>query len=72
MKAHICDICHTQDPIGPDNTYDLPPVGWYTVSKHSDSSFSTLHLCGSACLATHAGAELSVYPQPTIEEAARG
>lgn len=57
MKAHICNICLTQAPIDASNTYDLPPTGWYTVSKYLPVPYVNLHICGPTCLATYASQE---------------
>ena len=53
MKAYICDVCKVQVP--PDGIYDLPPMGWYNVTKRTPTEYDTKHICGPTCLQAYAG-----------------
>jgi hypothetical protein len=58
MKAYICDVCGAHAE--PD-TYDLHPVGWYSVTKRA-TAWQNKHVCSVDCLERYVASE-----RPPIE-----
>lgn len=64
-KSYICDICDKREQ--PDGSYDVPPVGWYAISRRTKvSPWLSAHFCSPECLTTFA--EKQVAEQVAVPE----
>lgn len=50
MKAFICDHCQKT---GAPDSYDLVPIGWFSLYERTSPQKGALTFCGLHCLTHH-------------------